>query len=148
LIPHFGGRQSQHALYPRGTGEDLNIKKVKIMWKSKIVNKLLFMAKNGKTIKNFCNKMRNLLGDNLVFVKLFGSQIRGEAVSESDIDIIIVLKNRDLEICDEIYTILFNVDPYYEHKISLSIFSEEEYLENERLGSFFVENINREAVEI
>lgn len=118
------------------------------MWKIKIINKLLFMVKNGKVIKIFCNTIRDLLGDNLVFVKLFGSQMRGEAVSESDVDIIIVLKNRDLEICDEIYTILFDVDPYYEHKISLSIFSEEEYLENERLGSFFIENINREAVEI
>lgn len=118
------------------------------MWKSKTVNKFLFMAKNGKTIKTFCNKIRNLLESNLVFVKLFGSQIRGEAVSESDIDIIIVLKNRNMEVCDEIYKVLFDVDPYYEHKISLSIFSEEEYHENERLGSFFVENINREAIEI
>lgn len=118
------------------------------MWKSKTVNKFLFMVKNGKTIKFFCSKIRNFLGDNLVFVKLFGSQIRGEAVNGSDIDIIIVLKDRNLEVCDEIYKVLFDVDPYYEHKISLSIFSEEEYNENKRLGSFFVENINREAIEI
>jgi len=118
------------------------------MWKSRIINKFLFMVKNRKTIKIFCDKIRDLLGNNLVFVKLFGSQIRGEAVNGSDIDIIIVIEKRNLEICDEIYKVLFDVDPYYEHKISLSIFSEEEYHENERLGSFFVENINREAIEI
>lgn len=102
------------------------------------------MIKN--ILKEFSSKVKTDLQDNLVFIKLFGSEARGDAGKESDIDVLIVLKKRDFVNSDKIYKLLFELDPYYEYKISLSIFSQEEYKKNERLGSFFIENINKEAV--
>ena len=99
-------------------------------------------------IKKFSNKLKTLLQDNLLFIKLFGSQVRGEATRGSDIDILIVLEERNLDVCGKIYKLLFDLDPYYEHQIALSIFSENEYKENERLGSLFIKHISEEAIAI
>lgn len=97
-------------------------------------------------IREFASRVKTALWDNLVFIKLFGSEARGNAGEESDIDVLIVLKKSDFVSRDKIYKLLFELDPYYEYKISLSIFSQEEYRKNEQMGSFFIENINKEAV--
>lgn len=99
-------------------------------------------------VEEFSKSVKALLQNNLLSIKLFGSKARLESTGESDVDILIVLKNRDFATVDKIYKLLFDLDPYYEHRISLSIFSEEEYRKNEQLGSFFIENLNREAVAI
>ncbi len=99
-----------------------------------------------KIIREFSSRVKTALRDNLVFIKLFGSEARGNAGTESDIDVLIVLKNRNFVNSSKIYKLLFELDPYYKYKISLSIFSQEEYKKNEQMGSFFIENINEEAV--
>ncbi len=114
-----------------------------------VLNFIKSMHSNNKKkriIREFSDRMKADLSDNLVSMRLFGSQARGEAREDSDIDVLIILKRRDFINRDKIYKMLFELDPYYEYKISLSIFSEEEYKKNEQSGSFFVENINREAV--
>lgn len=45
-----------------------------------------------KAIKKFSSKVNNLLKNNLVDIIIYGSIARGEAKSDSDIDVIVVVK--------------------------------------------------------
>lgn len=44
-----------------------------------------------KVLKEFKSELQSLYGDNLVSVILYGSQARGEANKDSDIDVLVVL---------------------------------------------------------
>ncbi len=44
-------------------------------------------------LKTFCDRLRNLYGEHLASVILYGSRARGEAKDGSDIDLLIVLKD-------------------------------------------------------
>jgi len=107
-----------------------------------------FKPSEKKVLEKFSQRLHDCLGYNLISLKLFGSRVRGDASKESDIDIFIVLKERKPDICELIYDVLFEVDPYYKYKLSLMIFSHKEYKRNERFGSFFIENINRESISL
>jgi len=47
---------------------------------------------HGKAIEDFTKKAKNLLKDNLVDILIYGSVSRGEAKTDSDIDIIVIVK--------------------------------------------------------
>lgn len=104
--------------------------------------------KERNAIKKFSELVKETLGNNLISLMLFGSKIRRDFTKDSDIDILLVLKGKNVELRDKIYDILFKVDPYYELKISLKIFSKFEYSKNEELHSPFVENIKKEGIVI
>jgi len=101
-----------------------------------------------KAIKEFVRRLKDELKDNLVFIEMFGSKARGDFTPDSDIDLLIVVKHKDIRLVDRMYDILFAIDPYYNLKISLVIFSQLEYEENVRLNSPFIENIKREALRL
>lgn len=104
--------------------------------------------RENKKIREYADRLKKSLGNNLLAIKLFGSKVRGDFVEDSDVDILIILKEKNLELREEIYDILFEIDPYYELKISPRIFSEYEYKMNERLHSPFVDRIKKEAVKL
>lgn len=62
----------------------------------------------------------------LIWMKLIGSKARGDSNEESDVDIVIVLKNICWEVEKDIYDICFYLDLEYDLVISPIIYSEEE----------------------
>jgi len=107
-----------------------------------------FTSEEEKTVKEFVKHLKKILGDNLLMVKLFGSRVRGDFSPDSDIDILLVVKNYNLQVEKKISEILFEIDPYYDFKISPVVYSEFEYRKNEEMESFFVENINKEGISL
>ena len=99
-----------------------------------------------KTVRRFAESIKESLGNNVIFLELFGSKVRGDFSSDSDIDILLVVKNKTPEVRDTIFNILFDIDPYYKFKISPIMYSEFEYQKNRELESTFVETISREGV--
>jgi len=92
-------------------------------------------------IKKLSKEIKFALRNNLILLKLFGSKARGDFKRDSDIDILVVVKNKDVNLYSKLYDILFKRDPDYKFKISLIIYSEYEYKQNLRLKSKFIENI-------
>ncbi len=99
-----------------------------------------------KVVREFVKEIKKSLDDNIVFLELFGSKVRGDFSSDSDIDILLVVKKKNPEVRDMIFDILFDIDPYYKFKVSPVIYSEFEYQRNKELQSTFVETISKEGV--
>lgn len=95
---------------------------------------------NHKSIKEFLQFLREIEGDNLLQVILFGSVARGDETEDSDIDIFILLKNYDeaeaekITIKERILNIASHVEELNGHRVHISPFidSEETYLKNRK----------------
>jgi uncharacterized protein len=84
-------------------------------------------------------------GDRLVEVILFGSQARGDATPESDIDVMVVLKgavNPFAEI-DRTSCLIAELSLQFDILISRTFLSEQEYREGQ---SSLLHNVRREGV--
>lgn len=108
---------------------------------------MVFLSKKEeKIVREFAQKLKDSFGENMLFMELFGSKVRGDFSHGSDIDILLVVREKTPEVRDMIFNILFELDPYYEFKISPIIYSDFEYKKNEELESTFVETIKKEGV--
>lgn len=93
-------------------------------------------------------ELRDKFGENICFIRLFGSKVRGDFTKDSDIDMLLVFQLKSIEVRNKIYDILFEVDPDYELKISPQIMSLYEYQKNEELQSPFIEKVKKEGIEL
>lgn len=90
-------------------------------------------------------KLALLYGDRLVNVVLFGSQARGDATPESDIDVMVVLKGKVNPFAEIDYTsrLVADLSLRFNTLISRTFLSEREFLEGQ---SALLRNVRREGV--
>ncbi len=107
-----------------------------------------FLTKKEKmVVERFTSKLKSVLGENLILMKLIGSKARGDFSSESDIDILIIVRDY-LSDKEKVINILYTIDPYYEVKISPIIYSEFEYEKNKELESPFIIKVEKDGVNL
>ena len=109
-------------------------------------NYLSINQREGQAVKVFVAAIRKNLKDEVLEIKLFGSKVRGDYSQDSDIDILIVLRERSKPFIDNIYEELLAVELEYDSKISLTIFSESEYQHNLDAHTPFMKVLANEAV--
>ena len=96
-----------------------------------------------EALAQFLSRLETAHGDVIRRVILFGSQARGDADEESDVDLLIVA--RDVESAREIRDFYIQVLPSW---ITILYYSEEEYREDQRLKPPLYVNIRRDGVEL
>lgn len=112
------------------------------------MNKANFLTEREKKIVDrFSSDLKEALGENLIRIKLIGSKVRGDFDRDSDIDILIIVKDYLLN-KEKAIDILYGIDPYYENRISPIIYSEFEYTKNKELQSPFVETVEKEGTDL
>jgi predicted nucleotidyltransferase len=89
-----------------------------------------------------------LLGEQLISIKMFGSKVRGDFSQDSDLDILMIVRDKKKVRREKIYDILLEIDLEFDPKISLKIFTKEEFDRNKKLGSPFVFNVEKEGIPI
>ncbi|MBI5874486.1 MAG: nucleotidyltransferase domain-containing protein [Deltaproteobacteria bacterium] len=99
-------------------------------------------------VEEFAKQVRTALGENLIDMEIFGSKVRGDFTGDSDIDILVVVKERTLDSMDRIAEITADLNIEYNLSISPVIFSEYEYKVNEDMASPFVLSIEAEGVRL
>ena len=90
--------------------------------------------------------LKEQLQSQLINAWLFGSKAKGNFNSDSDIDVLLILQERTEEILDKIAAIHLELDLKYDPNISLIIYSQHEYEQNEAFESPFLKNIQRESI--
>ena len=85
---------------------------------------------------------------NLIEFRLFGSRVRGESTSESDIDVMIQIAEFNPEIESQIDDIIFEINLKNDSFISAIIFSKKEIEEGPLAESPIYKIIEKEGVSI
>jgi len=98
-----------------------------------------------RALNAFVEKLRQVYGENLVEIRLYGSRARGDAEEDSDIDVLVILKEyKDFwEELRRIDPIAGAVSLQYDVVISAIPALEEAYLSE---GSPFFMNVRKESV--
>jgi predicted nucleotidyltransferase len=87
------------------------------------------------------------LGSNLEQAILYGSRARGDEEPDSDLDILVVLRDSNQRDREEIHRIAYNLmwDREFRLLLSLNIIDREHYLLLSEAGSSYLGNILREG---
>jgi len=97
-------------------------------------------------IKRFGDDVKNCLGDHVVRMSVFGSKVRGDSRETSDIDVLVIVKERSLRVMDQIAGITSDLNVEYGLSISPVVFSEQEYDVNSRMASPFSLAVREEGL--
>lgn len=120
------------------SGNYRNWRKRKNIWNSnpQLMKKLLKM----------CSNLRNIYGDSLERIVLYGSYARGEQTAESDIDIALLVNDRNTEKMHDKMTDIV-VDYELEQGVTLSVVPIEvdQYMEWNKILPFY-KNIEKEGI--
>lgn len=94
------------------------------------------------------NQLLEELSDAIISIIFFGSRRRGEFTPESDIDILIIVKEKNHRLVNRIFEITDNVERNilsYRFSFSLHIQSEQEHVRFKALKSPFIREIEKEG---
>ena len=99
-------------------------------------------------LQRFKAAIEPLLVDNLISLRLFGSRARGEGTKESDLDVLIVLREKNRALCRRIVAESLEIDLAYDTNLAPTILSVEEYQQNRDCCTPFYHNVERESVSL
>ncbi|MBM7855421.1 putative nucleotidyltransferase [Desulfohalotomaculum tongense] len=97
-------------------------------------------------INEFCTKIKSLLKDNIIEIRLFGSVAKGTATSESDIDILVILKKEDAATEEIILDTTVDMNLKYNVVIAATTITEKDYSYPPFQDTLFYKNIQKEGL--
>jgi len=94
-------------------------------------------TKERDAIERFRETVKRRLGEYVVRMSVFGSKVRGDYRETSDIDVLVIVKERSLSVMDQIAEITSDLNIKYDLSISPVVFSKHEYDMNAKMASPF-----------
>ncbi|KJS14904.1 MAG: DNA polymerase III subunit beta [Peptococcaceae bacterium BRH_c4b] len=98
-----------------------------------------------KAIDKILQHISNVCHDQLVSVILYGSKARGDFTTESDIDLLVLVRNRQNVSRDKIYDFLLDDEIDYSLNFSLSIYEAAEFQRLASINVPFALNVMKEG---
>ena len=98
-----------------------------------------------KATDKIIKHLKKTCSEQLVEVILYGSKARGDYSAESDIDILVIVRNRNHIDRDKIYDFLLDDDIDYNLNFSLNIYGVNEFQRLVAMKAPFVMNVLREG---
>ena len=97
-------------------------------------------------VLEFLARVRSMYGRQIQMVMLFGSKARGEATSDSDIDVLLIVTDETWQFRDEICSISADVSLKYDVLLDARVIGAPrwQYMSEIRAGLY--QNISRESV--
>ena len=96
----------------------------------------------------FVSKITSLFPDQIVRIILFGSRAKGVPKPGSDYDFLIVLKDRERKIIEEIYGVVTDFLIQYGVDISLKIYKEKDFQEWTSIPTPFMASVLKTGKEL
>ena len=98
-----------------------------------------------RAVLEFARRAREELGERIVHIILYGSRARGDYTEDSDIDVLVVVRDIDAkEADDRIFPFASAALEKYEELLYASVVTEEEF--EEKRGRAFYVNVREEGV--
>lgn len=97
-------------------------------------------------LKLFVHTLKEALGDHLKQLYLFGSRARGDHVSDSDFDCLVILDRISPDITEIIDEIAGNF--LYEYSLVFSVFPISEKRHAQQLSNPFLMNVQKEKISL
>ena len=104
--------------------------------------------KEKQVIFKFKEALENSLGENLVSLQLFGSKARGDFRKDSDIDILLVIIEKNQQAEELIYNIVVDLMLKTGFYLSVKIFDLKEFEKLNKIPTVFMQKVAREAKKI
>jgi len=99
-----------------------------------------------QALARFKAAIQSLLGDKLLSMRLFGSRARDEGTEESDLDVLVVVQDKDRALYRRIVEESLDIDLAYDMNLAPTILSDEEYRRNREFGTPFYRNVEKEGI--
>jgi predicted nucleotidyltransferase len=99
-------------------------------------------------LKEFLTKLREQHGDKVVLVSLFGSKVRSDFDEESDIDVLLVVENRNSQLWEDVVEIETELMLKHDAVISSLIMGRENYEWHRQHRAPLYRNIEIEGIEL
>lgn len=97
-------------------------------------------------LQRFRAVLESLQADNLISLRLFGSRARGEGTEESDLDVLVILREKNRALCRRIVAEALEIDFAYDTNLAPMILSVEEYEQNRDYSTPFYRNVERNSL--
>jgi predicted nucleotidyltransferase len=104
--------------------------------------------KDRLAIEEFRDRIQKVLGKKALTIKLFGSKARGEDISESDIDILIVVTAITPGLKDQVIDIAFDVNLSHDVYISPRVVPLHVFQDPLWRATPFIQNVEKEGISI
>ena len=108
----------------------------------------MLSAREKTALKQFKANLKEILGNRLTELKLFGSKARGDDQPDSDIDVLVIVTTDDWRICDVVYGIATDIFLQTDISISPKVISRKFLEQLQREDTFFFRNISRDAIAV
>lgn len=101
-----------------------------------------------KIARDFRDRLRAALGEELREVRAFGSRVRGDAAPDSDLDVLVLVGERTPELAGRVYALAWDVLTDYGVYVSPRVISESDFNSSLWGVTPFVRNVKREGVAV
>ncbi|MBI4440112.1 nucleotidyltransferase domain-containing protein [Candidatus Woesearchaeota archaeon] len=126
---------------------DSNVKRLILDLFEEERKRLLFKTNTlYKTLSEIELRTIKLLGSNLVDIFLFGSIAKGRDTINSDIDLCILVKEKDPKLLDKIRTIQF--DDKFKQDIQIHVFTSTEFIDGDKNENPLIKSIIRDGLSL
>jgi len=114
---------------------------------SKGLETIALTKREKEALRNFVEMLHQSLGENLVRIILFGSKARGEAKRGSDIDLLVIVQERNLSTEKMVIAQITETELHYNiYRLSPIIYSVRDYEERKKIGTPFISEIESDGV--
>jgi len=84
--------------------------------------------------------------ENILKAIVYGSRVRGDFHENSDLDILVLIKNKNSRLRSKIIDIIYEYELMNDISISVCIFSQQRWNINEKMGSLYLKSIKKEGI--
>lgn len=108
----------------------------------------MLSAQEKTILKEFKTNLEQVLGNQLIELKLFGSKARGDDQAYSDVDVLVIVGSDDWHLRDKTYDVATDMLLQVDVCISPKVISKSRFVQLCNEGTSFVNNVSKDALTI